>query len=130
MIKGTYDLELLEELIASIMEASSNGAAIIVEGIKDRKSLRELGATGDIIMAAQRPAIEVAEDVARKFDEIIVLTDWDREGEELAVKMDRHLCWTRARIDLDTRSRLKKLVRRDIKDVESLSKYMKRMREL
>ena len=33
--KRTYDLEALEELIASLLEASIQGAAIIVEGRRD-----------------------------------------------------------------------------------------------
>ena len=33
--KRTYDLEALEELIASLLEASYQGAAIIVEGRRD-----------------------------------------------------------------------------------------------
>ncbi|MHC1594760.1 MAG: toprim domain-containing protein [Methanotrichaceae archaeon] len=127
-VRATCDLEALEGLIEELREASDGGAAIIVEGIKDRRSLRELGIDGTIITAAGRPALEVAEDAAQNFGEIIVLTDWDRAGEEEARRMEKHLLCTRAHADLRIRDRLKKMVRREIKDVESLSRYVQRMR--
>jgi len=129
-VKCTYDLEGLEELIASLLEASDRGAAIIVEGIRDRRSLRSLGVKGPVILASQRPALNLAEDAARKYDEIVVLTDWDDRGEEMARHLEQHLQWARTHADLEIRSRLKKLVRKEIKDVESLSIYVERMREL
>ncbi|MDD5767899.1 MAG: toprim domain-containing protein [Methanothrix sp.] len=115
-------------LVSSLVEASEDGAAMIVEGERDEKSLRDLGVEGPIVRAARRPALDVAEEAAREFDVVIVLTDWDRTGEELARKMERHLQGTGARVDLETRKRLKRMVRREIKDVESLSRFVERVR--
>jgi len=115
-------------LVSSLVEVSEDGAAMIVEGERDEKSLRDLGVEGPIVRAARRPALEVAEEAAREFDVVIVLTDWDRAGEELARKMERHLQGTGARVDLETRERLKRMVRREIKDVESLSRFVERVR--
>ena len=128
--KGTYDAEALEELIGILIEASDRGAAIIVEGRKDRESLRALGAHGPVIMASQRPSLILAEDVARAHREIIVLTDWDEKGEEMALQIEKHLRCSGSRGDVEIRSRLKRLVKKEIKDVESLSRYVERMREL
>ncbi|MHC1631203.1 MAG: toprim domain-containing protein [Methanotrichaceae archaeon] len=128
MKKVSCDIESLEGLIDDLQEASDRGAAIIVEGIKDQRSLRELGIAGPIITTAQRPALDVAEGTAREFKYIIVLTDWDRTGEERAHEMERYLLCTEAHADLDIRKKLKNLVRREIKDVESLSKFVERAR--
>jgi len=128
--KGTYDAEALEELIGALLEASDRGAAIIVEGRRDRESLRALGALGPIIMASQKPLLSLAEDVAEEHREIIVLTDWDDKGEEMALQIERHLRCSGSRGDMEIRSRLKRLVKKEIKDVESLSRYVERMREL
>jgi 5S rRNA maturation endonuclease (ribonuclease M5) len=127
--KKTYDLEGLEELIASILEASCRGAAIIVEGRRDEMALRRLGASGPVVLASRRPALDLAEDTARSYREIIVLTDWDGKGEEMAQIIERFLRHTAADADLEIRSRLKKLVKKEIKDVESLAIYVERMRE-
>ena len=128
-LKGTYDLWALEELLAALLEASEGGAAIIVEGRRDEFALRSLGLPGPVIMASRRPALDLAEDAARSFSKIILLTDWDDKGEEMAKNIERHLRSLGSRPDGEIRSRLKKLVRKEIKDVESLSPYVERMRE-
>jgi 5S rRNA maturation endonuclease (ribonuclease M5) len=128
--KRTYDLEGLEELISSLVEASLLGAAIIVEGRRDLEALRSLGLQGPVIMASRHSALDLAEDAARSYSEIILLTDWDRKGDEMAKKIELHLVSVGSRPDTQIRTRLKKLVKKEIKDVESLSLYVERMREL
>ena len=44
--------------------------------------------------------------------------------------IERHLRSAGSRPDGDIRSRIKKLVKKEIKDVESLSHYAEKMREL
>ncbi|HQE86869.1 MAG TPA: topoisomerase [Methanothrix sp.] len=128
--RRTYDLEGLEKLIASLLEASSEGAAVIVEGRRDEQALRSLGLPGPVIMASRTPALDLAEDAARRYRHIILLTDWDSKGEEMCRMIDLHLRSLGCRPDAEIRSRLKKLVKKDIKDVESLSRYTERMRGL
>mgnify|MGYP001060460268 CR=1 FL=1 len=128
--KGTYDLEALEELLANLIEASGQGAATIVEGRRDLLALRALGLTGPVIMASRRSALDLAEEAARSYQEIILLTDWDRKGDEMARIIERHLRSVGSRPDREIRSRIKMLVRKEIKDVESLHNYIERMRYL
>jgi len=128
--KRTYDLEALEELIASLLEASGQGAAVIVEGRRDLLALRSLGLCGPVIMASRLSALDVAEDAARNYSQVILLTDWDDKGDEMCQTIERHLRSVGIRPDGLIRSRLKSLVKKEIKDVESLGRYMERMREL
>jgi len=127
--KRTYDLEALEELIASLIDASYQGAAVIVEGRRDLQALRALGLPGPVIMASRRPALELAEEAARSYSQIILLTDWDRKGDEMCKTIELHLRSVGSRPDREIRSRLGKLVKKEIKDVESLSRYTEKMRE-
>ena len=127
--KGTYDLEALEELISALKEASDRGAVIIVEGMRDEKALRALGIEGPVIMASRRPALDLAERAARRYSEVVILTDWDEKGDEIAYNLKRHLRSAGARFDVDIRGRLRRLVKKEIKDVESLSRYVEKMRE-
>lgn len=128
--KRTYDLEALEELIASLLEASGQGAAVIVEGRRDLLALRSLGLSGPVIMASRRSALDLAEDAARNYSQVILLTDWDDKGDEMCQTIGRHLSSVGIRPDGLIRSRLKRLVKKEIKDVESLGRYMEKMREL
>ncbi len=127
--KRTYDLEALEELIAALLEASRQGAVVIVEGRRDEQALRALGLSGPVIMASRHSALDLAEDVARRFSSIVLLTDWDGKGDEMARNIEHHLRSVGSRPDADLRCRLKKLVKKEIKDVESLSLYVERMRD-
>jgi len=126
--RAGIDPDALEELLAGILEASGEGAAIVVEGERDERSLRELGVEGPIVRAARRPALEVAEDGVMGYEEVVILTDWDRAGDELARRIELHLRGMGARVDTETRERLKRMVRREIKDVESLSGFVERVR--
>jgi 5S rRNA maturation endonuclease (ribonuclease M5) len=128
--KGTYDIEALEELISALLEASQRGAAIIVEGRRDKMALQSLGASGPVIMASSKSILDMAEDAASQYQEIVVLTDWDEKGEEMALLIEQHLRCTQSLANMEIRSRLKRLVRKEIKDVESLGFYVERMREL
>ena len=128
--KRTYDLEALEELIASLLEASGQGAAVIVEGRRDLLALRSLGLCGPVIMASRLSALDLAEDAARNYSQVILLTDWDDKGDEMCQTIGHHLRSVGIRPDGLIRSRLKSLVKKEIKDVESLGRYMERMREL
>ncbi len=127
--KRTYDLEALEELIASLIDASYQGAAVIVEGRRDLQALRALGLPGPVILASRRPALELAEEAARSYSQIILLTDWDRKGDEMCKAIELHLRSVGSRPDKEIRCRLGKLVKKEIKDVESLSRYAEKMRE-
>lgn len=128
--KKTYDYEALEKLIASLQDASLGGAVIIVEGRRDESALRSLCIRGPVMMASHRPALDLAEDAARNYSQIVVLTDWDEKGEEMARNIEQYLRSVGSRADMDIRSRLKRLVRKEIKDVESLDLYVERMREI
>lgn len=126
----SYNLDSLEELVTSLIDASSRGAVIIVEGQRDRDALRMLGATGPVVTVSQKLSLNLAEEAAQRYDEIVLLTDWDCKGEELAHSMESWLRHTGCTVDTETRRRLKQLVRKEIKDVESLWTYMSRVREL
>ena len=128
--KGTYDIEALEELISALLEASQRGAAIIVEGRRDKMALQSLGASGPVIMASSKSILDMAEEAASQYQEIVVLTDWDEKGEEMALLIEQHLRCTQSLANMEIRSRLKRLVKKEIKDVESLGFYVERMREL
>lgn len=129
MHNRSYDLEALEEQIEALLDASGRGAAVIVEGPRDRDALRRIGLSGPILMSSQRSCLELAEETARSYSEIILMTDWDARGEEIAHKMEEYLRPTGVRVDAEIRKRLKILVRKEIKDVESLWIFLERARE-
>ena len=72
---------------------------IIVEGKKDKKALNSLGVKN--IVTINGPLYKLIEDVAEMTNEVVILTDFDREGRKLygflknnfqrnGVKIDRY----------------------------------------
>ena len=121
-------LEKLEELILELKDLSDMEAIIIVEGRKDVESLRSLGINGDIKLSSQQPLIDITEQLSRCGKDIVILTDWDRKGGIVARKMIDYLQAYGIIPNIDIRGRIRFLVKKRIKDIESLSKYMGKLR--
>ena len=121
-------LEKLEELILELQDMSDMGAIIIVEGRKDVESLRSLGINGEIKLSSQQPLIEITEQLSRCGKYIVILTDWDRKGGIVARKIIYYLQAYGIISNTDIRRRIGFLVKKRIKDIESLSKYMGKLR--
>lgn len=121
-------LEQLEELVQELLQQSEEGAAIIVEGKRDRRALRELGVTGPVKLGTQKSLLELSEEIAREYDKVIVLTDWDENGDKLARLIAEFLSNAGAAVNTDIRQRIKALVKKRIKDIESLNTHLYNLR--
>lgn len=58
----------------------------------------------------------------------MILTDFDRKGEELAKKLTRYLEGYKCKVDTETRRELKKIAKKDIKGIEDLYSLYTRVR--
>ena len=121
-------LEKLEELILELKNLSDAGVIIVVEGRKDVESLRSLGINGDIKLSSQQPLLNFTEVLSRCGKDIVILTDWDRKGSMAARKIIDYLHAYGIVPNTDIRAKIGFLVKKRIKDIESLSKYMGKLR--
>jgi len=121
-------LERVEELLSELSEYSGRGAIIIVEGKRDILSLKRLGIEGDFELATRYPLFNFSERIAELGREVIILTDWDRRGDLLAVKLSEYFESFGLRPELQIRNKLKLISQKEIKDVESLYNYVTRLR--
>jgi len=131
-IRAIEDIERLESIDAIILELrtlSDSGAIIVVEGRRDVDSLRSLGINGDIRLACQKPLLEFTENLSKSGKEIVLLTDWDKKGGITARKIINHLLTYGIMPNTDLRSRIGSLVKKRIKDIESLNKYVNKLRD-
>jgi 5S rRNA maturation endonuclease (ribonuclease M5) len=131
-IRAIEDIERLESIDAIIFELqtlSDSGAIIVVEGRRDLDSLRSLGINGDIRLACQKPMLEFTEQLSKSGKEIVLLTDWDKKGGITARKIINHLLSYGIMPNTDLRSRIGSLVKKRIKDIESLNKYVNKLRD-
>lgn len=118
-------LEKLENNLEKIREKSDEGAGILVEGKNDEEALRELGIEGPIhqIPAKGEPLLNSIENLP-EYDEVLVLTDFDRTGEKLAVFCRNQLEKLGVNVLSELRKKLKKFVRKGVKDIEGMSSFI------
>ncbi|WXG43150.1 MAG: toprim domain-containing protein [Promethearchaeati archaeon SRVP18_Atabeyarchaeia-1] len=85
-------IEKVLDTLTELVDYSSRGVPILVEGRKDEDALKGLGVTGRIIRVSQpgKRLFEIAEEL-RSCETVVILTDFDQEGEKLAKELSRHL---------------------------------------
>jgi len=120
-------LEQVEELLDELRECSSGGVPILVEGADDEKALRKLDVKEKIfrISSGSKTLLNFLESLAG-FEQIIILTDFDRAGDKLAEFCAEHLRRLGVEPITDIREKLKTLLRKDVKDIQGLAGFMRR----
>ncbi len=100
---------------------------IIVEGDKDIDALRKLNINGEIISVNSGVSLtNFCDKIARKYKEIIILTDWDRRGGYLCHTIKRNL---EGRVICDTYYREIFAKNAMIKTVEGLPSWITTINE-
>ena len=119
--------ERLQKLIDRISYESEKGSVIVVEGIRDRDSLRKIGINGQIlcIQNSRKNPLRFVEEL-HDVNRVVVLTDFDREGVFLAKRLARILGAENIHCNLILWRDLRRLTRSDIRSIEELSNYYQR----
>ena len=116
-------LEEISEFLERLSEEARAGMPILVEGQSDVRALEELGVKGKIIALKTdgKRLVDVVERIERSpSEEIIILTDFDRAGRELASSLAAELEGMGLRANLSYWRWLRTLVSSFTKDIEGL----------
>ena len=115
----------VEELLNEMRESASAGVPILVEGADDERALRKLDVKEQILRLSNssKTLLNFLESLAG-FKQIIILTDFDRAGDKLAKFCAVHLKRLGVEPVVEFRQKLKALLRRDVKDIEGLAKFL------
>lgn len=118
-------LEQVEGLLDELRECSSSGVPTLVEGADDERALRKLNVKGKIfkISSGSKTLLNFLEGLTG-FRQIIILTDFDRAGDKLAKFCAEHLKRLGVEPIMDTREKLKTLLRKDVKDIQGLAGFL------
>ncbi len=119
-------IEKIEELLNRLAFQSAKGVPIIVEGQNDVNTLRKFALDGSIITAKTRKSFLalVSEIEKSGVDEVILLMDFDRRGRELTRRLTQYLEQTRVKPNVFFWEKIRKLVSRDVKDIEGILSYL------
>jgi 2,5-diamino-6-(ribosylamino)-4(3H)-pyrimidinone 5'-phosphate reductase len=120
--------EAVTELVSTVADHSRRGVPVIVEGPNDVRTLRKLGVAGPIFCAKSRRLglVDFLDSVA-KHPEVIILTDFDKEGRALAWRLRTDLLQMRVKVNVEIWKQLKALGRSEMVGIENLGKYLDRL---
>lgn len=120
-------IELLTSILKELYEACENGVCI-VEGRRDESALRRLGFRGKIVTVKtlNRSIDSIVENFSNE-RQIIILTDFDNEGEELAIRLYKAFKSQNVEINLEARQKLHSLLKGEIKGLEELEPLLSRI---
>ena len=118
--------EKLMETLEEIREESEGGLPILVEGKKDETALRKLDVKGPVYQVPEKgkTLLNSIESLSSE-ERVIVLTDFDEQGEKLANFCERHLEKLGTEVDLEFREDLKSYLRKGVKDIEGMARFVR-----
>ncbi len=118
--------ELLEEL-AEVNSPEHVHVPVIVEGKRDKAALKALGLAGEVITYNRGMNVhDFCEGILDSYSEVVLLMDWDREGDALQSKLGRELSGTWEGYKRFRHS-LRLMCQKEVKDVEGLPALLRRL---
>ena len=119
-------LDDLEKLLIELQE-KNKVIPILVEGEKDIDALKNLNINGMILSLNKGISItNFCDLLANKYDEIIILTDWDKTGGQLCHMLKKNLI---GRVICNTDFRKKIAKKTMIRTVEGLPSWIETMKK-
>jgi 2,5-diamino-6-(ribosylamino)-4(3H)-pyrimidinone 5'-phosphate reductase len=123
--------EKIQQVLDCLVQESLKGTPIIVEGKKDVETLRTLDVQGEILCAKTggKSRLDVVSEIERKQNqEVILLLDFDRRGKEWTAVLKQHLEKTDVKPNLAFWNDLRRLVGKEVKDIEGLAAYIQTLK--
>ncbi|MEM2110681.1 MAG: hypothetical protein QXX08_02255 [Candidatus Bathyarchaeia archaeon] len=120
-------IEKIQHVLDNLKAETARGTPIIVEGKKDIETLKKLRINGEIITTKThgKNLLDVISEVGKKGkNEAILLMDFDRRGREWTSRLIQSLEAMKIKPNLVFWKELSSLVRKDVKDIESLAAYI------
>ncbi|MBS7610865.1 toprim domain-containing protein [Candidatus Bathyarchaeota archaeon] len=120
-------IELLTSILRELYDACEN-SVYVVEGRRDKLALRRLGFRGKIVAlkTLNRSLNSIVENLCDE-RQIIILTDFDNEGEELATRLYKVFKSRNVEVNLEARRKLNSLLKGEIKGLEELEPLISRI---
>jgi 5S rRNA maturation endonuclease (ribonuclease M5) len=123
--------EKIEQILESLAQESARGTPIIVEGKKDKETLRALGIAGEIVTAKTggKSRLDLISEIEKSGSrEVILLLDFDKRGREWTAILRQNLEKARIKTDATFRRDLLRFAGRELKDIEGLVAYLQTLR--
>lgn len=120
-------LEKIMCILENLAAEASRGIPIVVEGVKDLKTLNKLKVKGDIILAKSsgKSVLEVLKEIEnREKSEVILLLDFDRRGREWMNLLAKNLEREGIKPNTTYWRKLRNMTGKELKDIEGLFSFL------
>jgi len=126
------NVEKIEHILTELIEKSSEGTPIIVEGKKDAAALQELGVKGPILMVKTggKSFLDVTVEIEKKSsNDVILFLDFDRRGKKGTKNLQESLERGKILVNLKFWHELRALAGREMHCIEGGPSYLSTLQE-
>ena len=128
-MNASQKLEQLQTILDELNEQNET-VPIIVEGEMDEKALRALGVKGKIYrLHTGKSILNFCEELSREYQEVIILTDWDKRGRKYYVTLKKLLTANEVKYIDSFWLKFKRNFGNEIQKVEELVNYILHLQE-
>jgi 5S rRNA maturation endonuclease (ribonuclease M5) len=128
MLSPSERLEKILKVMDDIEELSQD-MPVIVEGRRDAEALRLLGIRSNVVTLSRGVSLlTFCETISRRWSSVVILTDWDRKGGQLARRLKEAFVSNGTKVNDTVRMELVILAKKEVKDIESLPSFVTRLR--
>jgi len=120
-------LERLNILLDELTEMCI-GRTLLVEGFKDRMAMVLLGVNANMIcVQSEGGPLRVAERLSEEGTGAVIMTDWDKKGDDIASELEKALSSVCVKYDTSMRQKLRSVCGNEIKNIESIPSFYSRL---
>lgn len=99
---------------------------IIVEGRRDERALRDIGIKGEILKISNGMSLfEFCEAISERYEEVILMTDLDKEGNKLTKNLRNYLIYKGVKINEKFKLIMRKLRTNEVENLHARMKKVK-----
>ncbi len=124
--------EKLVEALNMVVEESTKGTLILVEGNKDVEALRALGVLGPVVTVKTggKSYLDIVSEIEKRNpSKVILLLDFDRRGKQGTNRIRNNLQRTGVKADIEIWLTLLGSVGKDVQCIEGLVTYLEGLRK-
>ncbi len=83
---------------------------VVCEGVKDAEAIKSLNWGVEIVTLEGKPLVRVADEISKEYKRVLILTDFDKKGQNLAKKISKFLLG-RSKVDWGLRNKMKRILK-------------------
>jgi len=110
----TKKKKFLEKIIDKILsfgeEIKAHIDVVICEGVKDAEAIKSLKWGVEVVTLEGKPLVRVADEISQDYKSVLILTDFDKKGQNLAKNISKFLLG-RSKVNWGLRNKMKRILK-------------------